>query len=414
MKILHICAIGITAKNLLKPQIDYLLSQNASVEVACAPGAEVDELRKQGYVIHTIPIERQITSISNLTSIYELMRLIQEKQYDFVHVHTPIAAVLGRIAAKLAGAKSIVYTAHGFPFHDRSSKIEHFIYSSIERVCARFTDLVLTQNYEDLVTSYKLEICPLGKAAYLGNGVDVEQFNRHRLDPNHQARLRQSLGIPDSANAIIGTVGRLTYKKGSSYLIEAVAKLLPRFSNFHVLVVGGQLNSDPEPFQAQLIDRIRVLGLEKHVTLTGYRDDIPELLGLMDIFTLPTFTHEGLPRSILEAMAMELPVVATDIRGCREAIVSEETGLIVPPQDSDKLAAALGTLLADAELRQVYGRAGRRRLEAEYDEYLVFKRLMDFYRALQQSTSAESPDRSSTNSVGRISYSKNRVEAFEK
>jgi len=129
------------------------------------------------------------------------------------------------------------------------------------------------------------------------------------------------------------------------------------------------------------MERISTLGIEKHVTFTGNRQDIPELLGLLDIFTLPTFTHEGL-RSIVEAMSMGLPVVATDIRGCREAVVHQETGLIVPPQDSAKLAEALGILLANPDLRLAYGTASRHRVEAEYDETLVFQRLEGYYRKI--------------------------------
>jgi glycosyltransferase involved in cell wall biosynthesis len=385
MKILQISAIGLTAKHLLKPQIDYFLAQGATVEIACAPGAEVEELRQQGYVVHTIPIERRILSGTNLLSIARLVRLMQRQRYDLVHVHTPIASVLGRIAAKVAGVKHIVYTAHGLPFHDRSSPLEYAAYFTIEKLCALLSDRILMQNDEDLVTVQDLELCSLDKVAYLGNGVDLDQFNRQRLDADQQQQLRQELQIPASAELIIGTIGRLTQKKGSGYLIEAAAQLLPRFPQLHVLIIGGQLDSDPEPFQAQLIDRIQALGLNDHVTLTGYRTDIPQLLGLLDIFTLPTFTHEGLPRSILEAMAMELPVVATDIRGCREAVLSGRTGFIVPPQDSTQLAEALGILLADANLRQTYGVAGRCRVETQYDERFVFQRLAEFYQRLDGS-----------------------------
>ena len=382
MKILHICAIGITAKHLLKPQIDYFLSQNVSVEVACCAGQEVEELQKEGYVIHPVQIERRIDLISNLASIYQLIKLIQRNQYDLVHVHTPIASVLGRIAAKIAGVPCIVYTAHGFPFHDQSSPNQYRFYFTVEKISALLTDLILTQNYEDINTAKKLALCPPEKVRYLGNGVDIDRFNRTHLDCTHQDRLRKSLGIPDTANLIIGTIGRLTRKKGSGYLIEAAAKLLPQFPNLHILVIGGQLSNDPEPFQTQLIEQIHGTGLEHHVTLTGYREDTPELLGLLDIFTLPTFTHEGLPRSILEAMAMSLPVVATDIRGCREAVVHGKTGFIVSPQDSNKLAEALQTLLLDPNLRHVYGQAGRQRVEAEYDERFVFGRLAQFYGEL--------------------------------
>lgn len=211
------------------------------------------------------------------------------------------------------------------------------------------------------------------------------------------------MGIPQSANLIIGTIGRLTRKKGSGYLLEAAAKLIAQFPNLHVLVIGGQLSSDPEPFQTELIARIR-MGLENNVTLTGVRDDIPELLSLVDIFTLPTYTHEGLPRSILEAMAMELPVVATNIRGCREAVVDGKTGLIVPPQDSDSLAEALRKLLSNTELRQAYGKAGRQRVETEYNEDFVFERLAKYYQELGIFTPPHSPVCAEYSGINRQKY----------
>ncbi len=382
MKILHICAIPDTAQTLLLPQIKYFLSRNLAVEIACSRELKVKNLSKNGYKVHPVQIDRRISLISNLRSIYHLMKIIRKNQYDLVHVHTPIAAFLGRIAAKIAGVKRIVYTSHGFPFHDLSSPSQYRFYFTLEKLAALITDLILSQNYEDIATAKKLSLCPPEKLGYLGNGVDIDRFKRDRLDPTHQTQLRQSLGIPETSDLIIGTVGRITRKKGSEYLIEAAAKLLPHFPNLHVLVIGGQLSTDPEPFQAGLMEKIHTLGLEKHVTLTGERQDIPEILGILDIFTLPTFTHEGLPRSILEAMSMNLPVVATDIRGCREAVVHGKTGLIVPPQNSEKLAEALGTLMSNLQLRQIYGKASRERIEAEYDEELVFQRLTEFYKEL--------------------------------
>lgn len=382
MRILHICAVGATVKKLLLPQIDYLLSRNVSVEVACSPEWEVEELQKQGYVIHPIQIDRRIAPAPNLKSTYQLTRLIKENEYDLVHVHTPIAAVLGRIAAKIAGVKRIVYTAHGFPFYDQSPPFEYRFYFTVEKFCAFFTDLILTQSYEDFITAQKSGLCPPEKVRHLSNGVDIARFDRNRLDPIHQNQLRESLGIPDTTDLIIGTVGRLNRKKGSGYLIEAAAKLFPQFPDLHILIIGSQLNTDPDPFQAELVELIRTLGIEDRVTLTGYREDIPELLDLLDIFTLPTFFNEGLPRSILEAMSMGLPVVATDIRGCREAVLHRKTGLIVPPQDPEALAEALGTLLPDPALRQAYGKVGRQQVEAKYNERLVFERLAEFYQEL--------------------------------
>jgi glycosyltransferase involved in cell wall biosynthesis len=382
MKILQVCAIGVTAKKLLRPQIDYFISQGLTVEIACSPDADSEQLQQEGYIVRPIQIDRQISPLLNLKTIFQLARLMREQQYDLVHVHTPIAAVLGRIAARLAGVKRVIYTAHGFPFHSLSSPAQYRFYFTIEQICAQLTDLILTQSYEDFLTALTQRLCSDYKLRHLSNGLDIDRFSVDRLNPNHQLQLRKSLGVPDSAAPIIGIVGRLTRKKGSEYLIEATAKLLAQFPNVHILVIGSELSTDPEPLQAELIQRIHTLGIQDHVTFTGFRDDIPELLGLLDVFVLPTYFNEGLPRSILEAMSMRLPVVATDIRGCREAVIHGKTGFIVPPQNSDKLADALATLLKDSELRQKLGQAGRQRVEAEYDERLVFQRLTKAYQEL--------------------------------
>jgi len=379
-RILHICAVGFTVKNLLLPQINYFLSQGLSVETACSPGPEVEKLQQQGYIIHPIQIDRRIAPGSNLNTIYQLRKLIAQQRYDLVHVHTPIASVLGRMAAKLAGVKRIIYTAHGFYFHDDMSPNQYRFYHSVERGAGWLTDLILTQSSEDLATAEKTGLCPKEKLRYLGNGVDLARFRRSNLIPAQQ-QLRQSLKIPDTASLIVGMTGRITAEKGYLELIEALAKLRSQFPNVHLLVIGGQLSSERDAFQSQLNQIIETQNLESYVTFTGLRSDIPELLGLMDVFTLPSY-REGLPRSILEAMAMELPVVATDIRGCREAVINGQTGLIVPPRNSEKLADAISQLLASPEMRQSFGKAGRQRIEAEYDERLVFDRLAAAYKEL--------------------------------
>ena len=381
MKLLHICAVDFTVKNLLLPQILYFLEQGFLVEIACSPGLEIEHLQQQGYIMHPIQIDRRIDPVSNLKSIIQLTGLIRQGQYDLVHVHTPVASVLGRLAATLAGTKRIVYTAHGFYFHDDMSANRYRFYHTVERVAGWLTDRILTQSREDLATAQKTRLCPLNKLSYLGNGIDVARFQRANLKPEHQQRLRQSLNLPDAAFPIIGMTGRLTQEKGYLELIEALAILRSQFPTLHLLVMGGQLSSERDTFQSELTDQIAQRQLTDRITFTGFRADIPDLLGLVDVFALPSY-REGLPRSILEAMAMELPVVATDIRGCREAVVDGETGFIVPPRQSAELAVALGKFLIDAELRSQFGRAGRRRVEATYDERLVFERLATCYREL--------------------------------
>ncbi len=382
MKLLHICAVGFTVKNLLRPQIDYFLARGLQVEVACSPGAEVTELQHQGYTVHPVPIERRIAPGSNLRSVLALTGLIRRQRYDAVHVHTPVASVLGRLAARLAGTPCLLYTAHGFYFHDEMPRRTYRLYHSIERAAGWLTDLILTQSREDFETAAKTRLCPRAKLRYLGNGVDLERFRRDRLEPRAQQALGQALGIPAGAFPVIGMTGRITAEKGYRELIAALAQVRRTFPQTCLLVIGGQLSSERDAFQGELGDRLQQQGLTAQVIFTGFRSDIPELLGLLDIFCLPSY-REGLPRSILEAMAMELPVVTTDIRGCREAVVPGETGLIVPPRQSQPLAAALEQLASQAEQRRQWGRAGRARVAAEFDERFVFERLAAAYRELQ-------------------------------
>jgi glycosyltransferase involved in cell wall biosynthesis len=383
MKVLHVCAVGFTVNNLILPHIDYFLSQGLSVEIACSPGKEIEKLRQEGYVVHEIKIDRKINLISNSKSIYKLVNLIQRRQYDVVHVHTPIASVLGRIAAKIAGVKTIIYTAHGFYFHDITPPIEYHFFHTIEKTVGKITDLIFTVNYEDIEMIKRTNLCPIEKVRYAGgDGVNLHRFNPRNQTLESQNLLRESLKIPKIANPIIGTVGRLNKKKGSADFIEAIVKLRSSFPNIHALIVGGELSSDPDPFQSQLIKKIHTLGLEDCITLTGYRDDVPELMGLMDVFALPTFTHEGLPTVICEAMAMEKPVVASDIRGCREAVVNGTTGYIVPPRNPELLAQAIANLLNEPEKCREMGIAGRKRVETEYDVKLVVQRLAEGYREL--------------------------------
>ncbi len=378
MKILQVCAVGFTIKYLLRSQIDYFSASGLLVEIACSPGKEVTELQQQGYTIHPLKIERRISIFSNLNSIYQLVKLIRKNKYDLIHVHTPIASVLARIAAKIAGAKRVVYTAHGFYFHDNMPRKQYRFYYGVEKLSGLLTNLILTQSREDLATAKKTGLCSPQKLRYLGNGVNIEKFCRSNLNSERQQQRKRDFKLPDVP--IIATTGRITAEKGYLELVKALAKLRSQL-NVHLLVIGGQLSSERDAFQSQLNSFIQEHNLEDCVTFTGLCSDIPELLGLVDVFTLPSY-REGLPRSILEAMAMELPVVATDIRGCREAVIHNQTGLIVPPQNINQLAEALSTILTNTRLKKSFGKAGRQRVEAEYDERFVFERLAQCYKEL--------------------------------
>jgi glycosyltransferase involved in cell wall biosynthesis len=383
MKVLQVCNLPSFIKQHLRRHIDHLASLGFVVESVCPDDVEIDELRREGYVVHTLPIDRSIDLISNYKCIVNLVKLIKKNRYDVVHVHNPVAAILGRIAAKIAGVKATIYTSHGLFFHELTPPLQYFVFSNIEILASYITDLIFSVNQEDIDVLLGTDLCSEKKMRYLGSvGVDLVRFDPSRISAQQQKVLRQFFKIPPQAYPIVGTIGRINEKKGSLYLIEAIHELRSQFPNIHALIIGAELSTDPDGCRDKAVRRIQELELEPYITLTGYRDDIPELVNLMNIFTLPTSTHEGLPSAVIEAMAMEKPVIASDIRGCREAIIPQKTGLIIPPKNSQALAQALRGLLADFEKATKMGQAGRIRVEQEYDLKLVLERLTEGYESL--------------------------------
>ena len=381
MKVLHLCAVAFGLETLLLPQIDYLRGRGLSVEAACSPDPSIEELRARGYTIHEVQIDRKISPLPNSKSVMELGKLMRAQRYDLVHTHAPVASVLGRVAAKLAGVERIVYTAHGFYFHDEMPRQKYALYHGIEKSVAQITDRILVQSQEDFDTAVTTGLASAAKIRYLGNGIDLRRFDVTALSEERRAELRRELRVPAGRGPILGITGRITEEKGFGELVEAMSLLRDDFPQAHLIVIGGQLSTERDAFQDRLVDFIGEHGLDSHVTFTGFRSDVQDLLGLLDVFVLPSY-REGLPRSILEAMGMELPVVATRIRGCREAVVDRVTGLLVPARDSRALKQAIHEILSDRDLAARFGKAGRERVVSTFDEQFVFARLEKVYREL--------------------------------
>lgn len=368
MKILQLCAVDFTLFHFLVPLVEAMQQRGHTVIAACSDGPLAARVREKGIQVQAVPFSRSLFSLVQHWRAYrELRALLQREQFEMVHVHTPVAALIGRLAARRAGVQKIVYTAHGFYFHDRMPGWKKRLFLALEWLGGRCTDILLTQAEEDAETARQHNLCRGGVVEAIGNGVDPDRFTPE-TDGAIRRRVRAMLGTRDDRCVII-MVGRLVAEKGYPELFRAVRDVDAdlwvvgeRLASDHAQDIGGEIaavHNDPK-----LAGKVRFLGL---------RNDVPDLLKAADIFTLPSH-REGMPRSIIEAMMSALPVVATNIRGSREEVLDGDTGLLVPVNAPAELSKALNRLVKDAGLRQAMGKGGRQRAEALYDESKVIQR----------------------------------------
>ncbi len=363
VRVCQLCAVDFTLKNFLLPLIDGMRDVGWEVTAACCDGKEIAGLRAQGYRIDTIPIARSMNPWLALTSLLGLTRYFRRQKFDVLHAHTPVAALIGRIAAKLAGIPLVIYTAHGFYFHDDMPRWKRALFVILERIGGRFTDLLFCQSAEDAEDAVREGIASASRAMPIGNGVDVARFDPAKVGTGETAR--SALGIPSEA-FVVGLIGRQVREKGVGEFLQAMATLADRYPHMWVLLIGDRLASDhAQGVEADFAAARRVLGYR--MVAPGLRDDIPQLLAVMDLYCLPSW-REGMPRTIIEAMMMAKPVVATDIRGSREEVVNEETGLLVPAQDATRLAVAIARCIENPVEAKRMGEAGRQRALRLYDE----------------------------------------------
>jgi glycosyltransferase involved in cell wall biosynthesis len=296
---------------------------------------------------------------------------------DVVHTHTPKAGLLGQLAARFAGVPIVANTLHGFYFHDDMKPWLRRFYIWMERFAAKCSDTILSQNREDMATAVAERIASAGQVKWLGNGIDVARFDRRRLADAALDDLRRDIGI-DSTAPVIGFVGRLVEEKGILDLLEAAKAVVQAIPHAQFLIVGPFDDDKPDALRPEVAEQY---GVAAHCRFVGMRNDMPELYALMDVLVLPSY-REGFPRAPMEASAMGVPTVVTDIRGCREAVDHGENGLLFPVGDAGALARSLIELLGDDERRAQMGATGRRIAENRFDEQKVFDRVLDEYERL--------------------------------
>lgn len=370
-RIIHVTTVGITSYRALLAQCRYFRQKGLEVGFVFSPSPEGEMLRRMGFPVKEIFINRKIDPLTDPISIFKMCIYFRQVRPVLVHTHTSKAGIVGRVAAKLAGVPNIVHTVHGFPFHPGMSRVKYRFFQQIEKWTAIITDIMLSQSEEDVVTASKLGVKPRrGGLIHIGNGIDLFEFDPGNYSPGQRLRIREGLKIRET-EPVITIIGRVNREKGYQNLVEALChvKDIP----WRALFIGPD-----EGYLSSVKQQINNCGLQEHIQVLGQRSDILDLLAATDIYVLPSY-REGLPRSLIEAQAMALPCVATNIRGCREVVEEGETGFLVEPGDTSALGRALRKLLLEPELRLGMGQKGRWRMHRKFDESAVSEKVLAAY-----------------------------------
>lgn len=376
---LHLCvvtAIDTTMSGLVFAQLKAAQKAGFTVHGICTKGDNYQKLIDSGIIMHPVTIKRKISPFSDLKALWQMYRYFKREKIDIVHTHTPKCSLLGQLSAKLAGVPIIINTIHGFYFHENMKAAKRWFYITMEWIAAKCSTMILSQNPEDIETAIELRVCKPNKIKPLGNGVDLNKFEPGRFNSDFKKKMKQQIGLPNNS-IIVGIIGRLVREKGFLELFAAMKNIIAENRNAWLVIIG--------PEEPQKTDKIsghtfKEYGIADRTIWLGRckGDEIPQLLACFDIYALPSW-REGFPRSAIEAAAMGLPIVTTNIRGCRQVVTEGVNGLLVPLKNIDKLKEALNTLIKNKKLRKKMGQAGYERARAEFDEGRVCQIVLDAY-----------------------------------
>ncbi|MFD3165861.1 glycosyltransferase family 4 protein [Herpetosiphon sp. NSE202] len=372
--VLHIATADMGLRFLLLEQMQAIQYAGYRVRGVASDGPYRAEVEAAGIPVEVVTMPRSVTPTSDLVAVAKLVRLFRQLKPTIVHTHNPKPGLLGQLAARLAGVPIIINTIHGFYFHEHSSAKQRNFYIAMEKIAARCSHAILSQNREDLNTALAHKIARPEQISLLGNGINLQQFDRRAVSQAEIQAARQALGIPADAQ-VIGAVGRLVAEKGYHELFRACQQLMATRPNLHLLMVGPE-----EPHKADGLTAATATeyGIAERSHFAGMRRDMPVLYCLMDVLAHPSY-REGFPRAPMEASAMGVPVVASAIRGCRETVIHGMNGMLVPVRDAAALAQSLGRILDDRLLREAFSRLARQVAEREFDQQRVFERVLLSY-----------------------------------
>lgn len=377
--LLYITTHGKAALGLMRGQLATLRDRGFDVTVVASPSWELDDVAKrEGVRTIAIPMDREISPFRDLVAVRRLARTIRRVRPDIVNAGTPKAGLLGMIAARIAGVPARIYMLRGLRL-ETTTGLKRLLLKTTERIASSCAHQIVCVSDSIRRVYVDLNLAPAWKCVVLGagssNGVDVSRFEKTAERLKLAREMRRRFEIPPDAK-VIGFVGRLTRDKGIVELKESFAKVHAQRPDARLLLVGEFESGDPVP--QETVDWLRS---HPAVTVAGFTKDAAPFFGMMDILAFPSY-REGFPNVPLEAAAAGIPVVGFGATGTLDAVVSGQTGQLVPVGDVDSLATSLIDYVSNDLLRYQHGQAGHERALREFQNETVWNALCGLYTSM--------------------------------
>ncbi|MGO1369354.1 glycosyltransferase family 4 protein [Senegalia sp. (in: firmicutes)] len=330
------------------PFMKYFQDKGYEVHVATKISKRKQDLINENIILHDIDFTRKPYSYKIFKSLFQLIKLMKNNNFNLIHFHTPMASFIGRLAAKITNTNPVLYTAHGFHFYKNSPPLNWILFYNLERIASHWTDGLITINEEDYNRAKKFKLRKSGSLYYLnGVGVDIDKYEIKNNVSKED--IRKKLGFSKD-DFIVLMIGELNKNKNHIQAINAIDSI--KNKDIKLIIVGeGELQNNLENYiKDQNIENVKML---------GFRKDIPEILFSSDV--LVSMSHrEGLPKNIIEGMVASKPIIATNIRGNRDLVKNNVNGYLVEVGDEKSTKKYILELYNDKKLRMNLGKQGRK------------------------------------------------------
>jgi glycosyltransferase involved in cell wall biosynthesis len=381
-KLIRITTIPLSLKVLLKGQHRFM-SEHFEVIGVSSAGKELEEVKNDEEIeVIAIDMSRQITPVKDIKSLWSTYKLLKREKPQIVHTHTPKAGIVGMLAAKMAGVPHRLHTVAGLPLMEVTGMkreilnlVEKLTYASATKVYPNSKGLyeyILQNNY-----THKSKIKVIGNGS--SNGIDTSYFSPDQVTEEQKTLLKKELNIEEE-DFVFVFVGRLVGDKGINELVKAFSQINKKENSqrHSKLLLVGPLEQELDPLHP---DTLKEIENNPDIISVGFQKDVRPYFAISDALAFPSY-REGFPNVVMQAGAMELPSIVSDINGCNEIIIENQNGVIVPVKTSEKLGEAMERMKSDTDYYQKLKMNARPMIESRYEQSVIWDALLSEYKKL--------------------------------